>query len=173
MIKTAGNHVIAVKQHTHEGNVATSRARTTVIQMKMKMTDNAVTPRAAQAAIISQLSGEVKKALPDKNGVARVAFGVIVRHATKMLLLSFLRCQLTGTSTFLRGTEISYYMIWNLKPTFTFLDLAKVVYSKVTEDRQFGWQMEHSRNVQRCSFKCMQFTTRQTECHITSSTYLF
>ena len=71
MIKTAGNHVISVTQHTHEGNVATSRARTAVNQMKMKMTDNAVTPRAAQAAIISQLSGEVKMALPDKNVVAR------------------------------------------------------------------------------------------------------
>jgi len=69
MIKTAGNHVISFTQHTHEGNVATSRARTAVNQMKM--TDNAVTPRAAQAAIISQLSSEVGIAMLDKNVVAR------------------------------------------------------------------------------------------------------
>jgi hypothetical protein len=39
--------------------------------MKMKMTYNAVTLVAAQAAIFSQLSGEVKMATPDKNVVAR------------------------------------------------------------------------------------------------------
>jgi len=42
-IKKAGNHVISLSaQHTHEGNVATSRARAAVHQMKQKMTENAV-----------------------------------------------------------------------------------------------------------------------------------
>jgi len=77
MIKTAGNHVLSVTQHTHEGNVATSRVRTAVNQMKMKMTDNAVTRRVAQAAIISQLRGEVKMALLSRM-LLHVAFGVIV-----------------------------------------------------------------------------------------------
>ena len=94
--------------------------------MKMKMTDNAVTPRAAQAAIISQHSGEVKMALPDKNVVAR-SLRRYRQACNKLLLLFFLRCQLTGTSTFQRGTEILYYVIWILTPTFAFLYLAEVV----------------------------------------------
>jgi len=71
-IKTAGNHVISLTaQHTHEDNVATSRARAAVHQMKQKITENAVTPRVAQASVVAQLSNEVKMALPDKNVVAR------------------------------------------------------------------------------------------------------
>ena len=71
-IKTAGNHVISIPaQHTHEGNVATSRARAAVHQMKQKMTENAATPSAAQASVVAQLSSEVKMALPDRNVVAR------------------------------------------------------------------------------------------------------
>ena len=60
-IKTAGNHVISsTAQHTHEGNVETSRARAAVHQMKQKITENAVTPRVAQASVVAQLSNEVK-----------------------------------------------------------------------------------------------------------------
>ena len=71
-LKTAGNHVISVLcQHTHEGNVANSRARAAVHQMKEKMSDNAVTTRSAQASVVCQLGDEVKMALPDKNVVAR------------------------------------------------------------------------------------------------------
>ena len=71
-IKTAGDHVLSVSnEHTHEANVATSRARAAVHNMKVKMTESAFTPRAAQAAVVSQLSDEVKMALPDKNTVAR------------------------------------------------------------------------------------------------------
>jgi hypothetical protein len=71
-IKTAGSHVISIPaQHTHEGNVATSRARAAVHQMKQKMTENAATPSAAQASVVAQLSSEVKMALPDRNVVAR------------------------------------------------------------------------------------------------------
>ena len=42
-IKTAGNHLISLTtRHTHEGNVATSRARTAggLHQMKQKITEN-------------------------------------------------------------------------------------------------------------------------------------
>lgn len=66
LIKTAGNHVISLPAgHTHEGNVATSRAHAAIHQMKLAMSGNAVTPSTAQAAVVSQLSDDVKMALPD------------------------------------------------------------------------------------------------------------
>src|SRR5271170_4920384 len=68
LLNTNGEAVVgnAEPEHTHSGNVATSRARQAVGRMKRIMEDVIATPSAAQGTIISEVAEHIQMALPKR-----------------------------------------------------------------------------------------------------------
>ena len=74
LLHTDGEAVVGndEPEHTHSGNVSTSRARQAVGKMKRIMEDVIATPSAAQGSIISEVPGHIQIALPKRASLSRV-----------------------------------------------------------------------------------------------------